>query len=188
MTSTPVDPVTQYTAEYWRAIEKQFSAEELPPLLKWQDIPLTSAVVKQDYVLVRQLLDYGADVDVWDTDWNTPLHHAVALPDLRIMELLLERKAPVNAHNRANLTPLYRALFKYPQKTAKGVIPNAQMISIVTLLLKYGADPDLYCGEGHSGISGSPREYWGFLFEWIEKQQKRDADSEAPKAAKDALH
>ena len=52
--------------------------------------------------LIRLLLDNGADINLADNRGFTPLHKACAIGDLKIIEVLLIRKAIVNIRDKKN--------------------------------------------------------------------------------------
>lgn len=88
---------------------------------------LIAAVKMEDKVLVRSLLDAGADVNEQAEDTlNTPLHWAAYYDLTDIAELLLSRGADTEAQDKNGMTPLHDAVaFTSPK--------------IVTLLLRQGA-------------------------------------------------
>lgn len=88
---------------------------------------LIAAVKKEDIVLVRNLLDAGADVNEQATDTlNTPLHWAAYYNLTDIADLLLSRGANIEAQDKNGMTPLHDAVaFTSPK--------------MVTLLLRRGA-------------------------------------------------
>ena len=53
-----------------------------------------------DHVIVRMLLDAGADTEVKDHEDETPLHKAARWGSLKVIRLLLERGADVRAINK----------------------------------------------------------------------------------------
>ena len=63
-----------------------------------------------DPVLIKTLLDFGADVDASGVDGNTPLIQAARTDNVSFALLLLEHNADVNATSTAGQTPLTRAI------------------------------------------------------------------------------
>jgi ankyrin repeat protein len=57
--------------------------------------------------LVEHLLDMGANVNVSDSQDETPLHYASRLALCDIVEMLITRKADVNAKDKGGVTPLH---------------------------------------------------------------------------------
>jgi uncharacterized protein len=95
--------------------------------------PLIHAILASDAdpQMVRFLIDHGADTNVHDKGeaW-TPLHFAARDQNEAIIRVLLEAGAEVDALDAFNNTPLVRAVFN-----------NSPNLSLVGLLLEYGADP-----------------------------------------------
>jgi ankyrin repeat protein len=71
-------------------------------------------------VVAEQLLAKGADVnaEVNDTGW-TPLHQSADWGNKRLMELLLDNKAEVNARDNQGATPLHRVAINCHKDAAK---------------------------------------------------------------------
>jgi ankyrin repeat protein len=88
------------------------------------ETPVMMAALRGDLVLTRQLLDRGARIarEGW-----APLHYAASGPDPKVVELLLDRGAPIDARSPNGTTPLMMAA-RY------GAIDAAD------LLLRRGAD------------------------------------------------
>ena len=82
---------------------------------------------------VEVLLDFGANVNVRDSNGNTPLHNALLRKDRKYratIELLIDKEADINAQNYEGDTPLHRALINYDYETA-------------SLLIDIGANTDI---------------------------------------------
>jgi hypothetical protein len=80
--------------------------------VKYEIVALQNAVRKSSYEHVLALLDQGIDVNIRHPhDGSTPLHWAVSAQDERIMLVLIERGASVNAKDREGKIPLHRAAF-----------------------------------------------------------------------------
>ena len=82
---------------------------------------------------IKQLLDMGAKLDIPPN--ISPLHYAVTLNKLNIVELLLKHNADINMLGEHNLSPLNIAVYNKNPKITK-------------YLLEHGADPN------HGGIEG----------------------------------
>ena len=87
--------------------------------------------------LVRLFLYHGANVNVHDSDRNTPLHIAASKGHLEIARMLLEHKADVNALNKKGSTPLRRTF-------------ECRRGDIVRLLLNHGADAKVHDNSGNT--------------------------------------
>jgi ankyrin repeat protein len=71
---------------------------------------LDSDVTEAD-VLIKSLLDNGANKDAHDKDWKyTPLHYAVAAKSLSRVQMLIEAKANLNIRGKDGKTPLDYAI------------------------------------------------------------------------------
>ena len=77
--------------------------------------------------LVRLLLDYGANVNVYDKSRKTPLHFAASEGHLYVARMLLERNADVRVHGDGGDTPLHLAA-------------SSHHLQIVRNLLQYNAE------------------------------------------------
>ncbi|KAK7409059.1 hypothetical protein QQX98_008763 [Neonectria punicea] len=91
----------------------------------------------QKEILVRRLLDHGADVNILDSENNSALYHTATELDCKLVKLLLERNAKVNCVSLQGSTPLYQA------------IPEPQ---IVRMLLERDADPNLARSSGFTAL------------------------------------
>ena len=89
--------------------------------------PLMLASLRGHMDLARKLVERGADVN--KTGW-TPLHYAATNGHLKIMELLLEHHAYIDAESPNKTTPLMMAA-------------QYGTVSAVKLLLEAGADATL---------------------------------------------
>jgi len=81
--------------------------------------------------MIQHLVNLGVDVNARDRYWNTPLHYAARVRNLRAMGILLDAGAEVNPKNKDGLTPLHLALMAAPMD-----------VRVVELLVSRGADPD----------------------------------------------
>jgi len=98
--------------------------------------------IKYEYTkLLKKLLELGARMDVKDVAGYTPLHHCLSCfknPTIfEMATILLDAGADPNAVNRQGATPMVEAAL-------------ASDCDAVSLLLKYGADPDI---RPHNGPS-----------------------------------
>ncbi len=94
--------------------------------------PLDIAVRNDDKDEVKRLLAEGADPNL-NTHFSGPaLIEAVEHADVEMMQLLIDNGADVNAVNKADSTPLHRAVTAWKDKEAK-----------IEFLLEHGADTTL---------------------------------------------
>ena len=92
--------------------------------------------------LVRLLLESGANVNVYDTSRNTPLHFAASAGNLDVARMLLELGAEVDSQNDERLTPLQRA--------SQGMREGHR--DIVRVLLDHGAYCDARDKRGNTAL------------------------------------
>ncbi len=83
-----------------------------------------------DHVSVERLIDIGANVNAFDELGRTALHYAVLSNESRLVHLLLERKASVNAYDEERIGD-----------TAIMLAAENGLLKIVKMLLNAGADP-----------------------------------------------
>jgi ankyrin repeat protein len=90
------------------------------------------AVQDNDLGRVRELVEAGADPNLFDDLGKTPLHYACKNQNFTIAEYLIEHGAEVNAHHEASIgnTPL-------------GDVAGACSFKMAEFLLKHGADPSI---------------------------------------------
>lgn len=85
-----------------------------------------------DLLILRMLLERGANPNIRDLRSNTPLHcHIFSTEHVRVV---LQHGADVNAKGRGCLTPLFSAV----------VIPDGASLPTCKLLVEYGADVSAY--------------------------------------------
>ena len=96
---------------------------------------MNDAVRLNDIVLVKSLIEGGADVNERDKLGETPLHVAVVRGYRGIAALLLENGADVNAEDVRGLTPVHAAAWRGYRDT-------------VDLLITHGADINARDKEG----------------------------------------
>jgi ankyrin repeat protein len=90
------------------------------------------AVQDNDLDRVRELVEAGADPNLFDDLGKTPLHYACKNENFTIAEYLIEHGADVNAHHEASIgnTPL-------------GDVAGACSFKMAEFLLRHGADPSI---------------------------------------------
>lgn len=108
--------------------------------------PLSALCVARDLTpavrcrKITTLIKAGADAGECDKNGVTPLHHAVRFRHPRVVALLIEHGADVNAPcKRSGSTPLHRAGSWSGAPGTKG--KDAERLEIIELLLAAGADP-----------------------------------------------
>ena len=121
--------------------------------------PLLQAVLSKSLPIVRVLLEHGADPDFVPAGTSSPLSYALEQPDETLALLLLDHGATMksceecirNAVGGKHLRALQR-LLDLGAHPDTGTAPAGSPLSVavdqgnlaaVTLLLAYGADPDL---------------------------------------------
>lgn len=100
-----------------------------------QSSPLHQAAKNNDAVVIKRLLDEGADKDARDGDGFTPLHVAGEHNSAAVAQVLLEAGADKEARGGRGTTPLHSAA-------------AANSVDVVQLLLDAGADKDAMSETG----------------------------------------
>ncbi|MBU6475912.1 MAG: ankyrin repeat domain-containing protein [Alphaproteobacteria bacterium] len=108
---------------------------------------LMSAVISNNLMTVRRLLDQKADIDEKDLNGNTPLNRAADLGHTEIVRALIEKGADVNTKNLAGDTPLMSAIAAYPAYNY-----NNDSINISRLLIAAGANMDVKNKQGETAM------------------------------------
>ena len=93
---------------------------------KYNHSLLHTATWKENLPLIESLIERGADINIRDSDRETPLHKAKSRSTA---QLLLTNGAEVNARNKNGNTPLH-SMWRLN-------------LEVVEILLKYGADPNI---------------------------------------------
>ncbi|MBU6503468.1 MAG: ankyrin repeat domain-containing protein [Burkholderiales bacterium] len=105
--------------------------------------PLMMASLKGQFNIAKELIDKGADVN--KTGW-TPLHYAATGGHAKIVSLLLDHYAYIDAASPNGTTPLMMAAYYGNAETVK-------------LLLDEGADPLLKNQQGLTAIDFAQRAH-----------------------------
>lgn len=156
--STPITPAfDSMEAMMWRRLERNRRTVAALLLRHGADVdaidygnetPLCQAArVDLDPAIVRMFLEYGAEVNVRNTNGDTPLHTAAEEGSVEMLRLLLRHGADLDARNDQGETPLYRIIFRgelheYPDRMAA-----------LKLLLRNGANPNIPDNEGETPLS-----------------------------------
>lgn len=105
--------------------------------------PLMMAALKGQFDMAKELIDKGADIN--KTGW-TPLHYAATGGHAKIVSLLLDHYAYIDAASPNGTTPLMMAAYYGNAATVK-------------LLLDEGADPTLKNQQGLNAIDFAQRAH-----------------------------
>jgi len=89
-----------------------------------EDFPLKNAVMKDNFPIVKQLLQLGADVNNVDSSGSTVYHllQQFSRPDIRIQTLLLSCDFDVNIQNKAQSTALMQCIQYHSENLAEKII------------------------------------------------------------------
>jgi ankyrin repeat protein len=68
--------------------------------------PLHIASIRGNLKVVNILYDSGADINVLDNEFNTPLHHACEFEFSSIVDFFLEKKAKIDVKNYKGLSAI----------------------------------------------------------------------------------
>ena len=99
---------------------------------QYRKTPLSYAVISNDEVLSRMLIEYGAKLDLEDAMGHTALFYAVTNEQHGMVELMLKLGAEVQIAEKENESLLHSAL--------NSAVSSDIDVSTVNLLLDYGAD------------------------------------------------
>jgi ankyrin repeat protein len=125
-------------------------------LIERYDNLITSVLPEHDGInIARLLIEHGANVNVKDSDGETPLHFFAN--NTEISRFLVENNADINIQNGLGETPLCRAA-------------GANNIEIMRLLLEHGADVNAQDDNGdtplHLAVINNSIEAIGLLLEY----------------------
>ncbi|KAJ3498222.1 hypothetical protein NLG97_g1293 [Lecanicillium saksenae] len=105
-------------------------APPIPPTTGFE-VPVLSSIFRAvntgNELMVRLLIEKGADLSRRDLDGSSLLHHAATLNDVDILTLLLKNSCDVNATDCRGQTPIFLA------------VSNSH-IEATMILLEYGAE------------------------------------------------
>ena len=106
-------------------------------------IPIASAIVNaafsDNFALVKELAEHGANINAQGLERRTVLMYALFATDVDMVTYLLKKGARVNVNADDGLTPMSVAIIASPQSK-----------KLVSLLLKYKADPMGVDGSGQA--------------------------------------
>ena len=109
--------------------------------------PLIQAAMRNRLDVMQLLIEYGADLEIKDRYYGTPVYAASNSYKLAAAKLLLEHGADVNQRQKHGRTALFVAII-------------TKQLSLVELLLSYGADVNMFAhykdkwGRYHNEIDG----------------------------------
>jgi ankyrin repeat protein len=83
--------------------------QEQPRSVTKKHTPLTEAVLRSDYSLMRQIIEAGSDLNEFDDYRMTPLLWAIMRGDIDAVRLLLESGADPNVRPNPSDSPLWSA-------------------------------------------------------------------------------
>ncbi len=135
------------------------------------ELPVTLAAHQGHEAVVQALIRGGADANKLDKNGKGALHIAVYLNDLETADIILASKVDLDKYDGNNMTPLHIACERGSKMIAArllvaGANPNECSIALpplihavvhghsecVEVLLKYGADPDVYDSRSNSAL------------------------------------
>ncbi|KAK6958880.1 ankyrin repeat protein [Biomphalaria glabrata] len=101
--------------------------------------PLHLSVAKENLDLIKLLIESGADIDIVDSNGDTPLFYACSKKNVEILKYLLTTGAEINTTNDFGKTPIF-------------VTVELNQVLHFKMLLKWGADVSVCDKEGNSLI------------------------------------
>ncbi len=107
---------------------------------------LCSAARHSNPSRVKQLLEWGADVNARGHEDSTALHHAARQKDLQMCQLLIDNGADVNALDQRGQTPLFEVFDRWALHLERFLVASpsetqTKAFAVLQLLLRHGADP-----------------------------------------------
>ncbi|KAJ8688268.1 hypothetical protein QAD02_024063 [Eretmocerus hayati] len=98
--------------------------------------------------VAKLLIDYGANPNARDTQMNTPLHNIFQGSDLKVVDVLVNHGADVDALNANFETPLIVTCYR-----GDGMFDEGECCIVMKSLLKNGADINLADGAGKTPLT-----------------------------------
>jgi len=110
--------------------------------------------------MVQTLLNYGADVNIYDSRGQTALFYAT---NPQVMDLLLNAGADINFRNNRNETVLL--VRSRPDNSVIVEMPTNDDINVLRFLLERGADPNIQDSDGNTALINAVQ--WEF-YDYVE--------------------
>lgn len=143
---TPIHNIAESGSEDEMAYLIEQGCEADSP--RWDGFtPVVIAIQKSNRECVRLLLDAGADRNRITTEGFRPVHFAAKCPNWQIMQMLLEKgDVDVNVQSHGK------------KETALHLAYEAKNTTVVKILMKAGADPNITDADGRTakGLVDSP--------------------------------
>lgn len=118
-------------------IKTEWTVASYPDYWPLNVTPIFWASATGNEVLVKLLLEHGAEIDAQDRAGNTPLHNAVLKSQKNIVQMFLKWGADLEAQSRSGMTALHIAALR----------DNREMIQF---LIAEGAQVDVKDKQGHT--------------------------------------
>lgn len=102
--------------------------------------PLHWGIITQNFALIEQALNQGANITIADAKGCTPLHMAINAKLIDIAILLITRGADINAQNEKGYSPLHLAVW------------SDHNLALIKYLIHNGANPNLRTKNGKTAL------------------------------------
>ncbi|XP_044738962.1 uncharacterized protein LOC123300452 [Chrysoperla carnea] len=126
--------------------------------------PIMHAIQNSNLDILKFLIDKcKADIDIFDNNSWSPLHHAANIPDnddkkLKIIEYLFSKNVDVNITNCRGCTPFYLSILSLYEINSYFYIDNEDSVEIIELLLENDAEINVKTCNGFTPLSIVVRE------------------------------
>lgn len=136
--------------------------------------PLLNAIERSRFGCVKILTDAGADVNMANNAGESPLHKAVAVGSIKIVDFLLSKNANIEASDANGMTPMHYACRRF--STIKAVEYTEAQYQICFRLIDAGANIAVKNKMGEQPFDLCPKEAAEKLFAYINKDIVTTAD------------